>query len=80
MAAPIFLPPIIRGMIKCRRCGHQYAKKKPVCPHCAHLSDREVAELRDRRAEELEATARLGGVFLLIALGLAALLLLLVFG
>ncbi|WP_111642292.1 hypothetical protein [Marinimicrobium alkaliphilum] len=75
MAGPFLPPPILpRKLNKCERCGQQYSKKETLCPHCGHLTDQQVALLKQDLKERHEGNANLGKLFLalaaIIALGL----------
>lgn len=62
----LFLPPI-KFRKKCRRCGLRYPRSEQSCPHCEHLSDDEVEQLKLEFEAEKEGNANLGRLFLYIA-------------
>jgi hypothetical protein len=62
----LFLPPI-KFRKKCRRCGLYYPRREQSCPHCEHLSDDEVEQLKLEFEAEKEGNANLGKLFLYIA-------------
>lgn len=67
MSLPIFFPPNLSLNKTCDRCGLRYSRKEPKCPHCAHLSDNEVDQLKAQLMDEKEGNANLGKYFLVIA-------------
>lgn len=67
MPGPIFLPPPIRRVKRCDRCGQSYPARRAQCPHCAGLSDREVEALREQVEAERAGSANLGRLFLYLA-------------
>jgi hypothetical protein len=67
----LFIPPRIVITRKCRRCKLRYPRKEAHCPHCHHLSDNEVEALKARHKAEQKGNARLGKLFLYIALLIA---------
>ena len=74
----MFIPPPIRLVKKCERCGLQYPRKEVQCTHCNGLTDREVEELKLKYEEEHKGNANLGKLFLymaiLIAIGMVILI------
>lgn len=67
MPAPIFIPPPIGRSKECERCGLRYPARKPECPHCKGLSEREVENLRQQAIQKHRANAHLGKLFLALA-------------
>ncbi len=71
----IFIPPPIVVTRKCQRCKLRYPRKLKQCPHCSHLSDRELRDLQAHYREERKGNARLGR-FMIFAAFLIMMLLL----
>ena len=61
------IPIKIKITTKCKRCGLLYPEKESVCSHCAHLTDGQVQDLKDRYEGEKAGNANLGRLFLYIA-------------
>lgn len=61
---------------RCDRCGLRYPKDEDKCTHCKDVSDSELAAFKEEIEAQRESGARLGFIFLVIALALGVLLLL----
>ena len=64
---PIFIPPPVRRVKKCPRCGQLYPKKAESCHHCQHLHDQQLDELKEQIARQHEGNKVIGKLFLWIA-------------
>lgn len=79
MALPGVIPPIRRSQA-CQRCGKRYPKRADACPYCSDLSDAELGAYRDEMAEHREGSRHLGWILLLVALGMAGLVIAIALG
>ncbi|MDH5230853.1 MAG: hypothetical protein OEZ58_00875 [Gammaproteobacteria bacterium] len=73
---PFFIPPPIRLTKKCERCAQRYPWSAKQCVHCAHLSDTQLIELKQRIAAEAKSSRVLGLWFYVLAALLFVILLL----
>ena len=56
---------------KCDRCGLYYVEKLEKCSHCGELDERGLHELLQKHNEVLEENAKLGKLFIIVAIILA---------
>lgn len=60
---------------QCERCGlHYVVEGNDTCPHCGSLSDRELQVLLEHKEREQAGNRSLGLLFVVVAIGLAAVL------
>ena len=65
---PIQLPIFPRRRKRCPRCGLYHRPGEKSCPHCASLSDNEVAALQAKHEAEQAGNRLIGTVQLVLAL------------
>lgn len=60
----------------CERCGLRYPEDEVQCTHCKDISDAQLPAFKDHINAQYESGARLGSIFMAIALVIGVLLLL----
>lgn len=60
MVSPIFIPPKIKSVQKCDRCGLLFSLEDKQCKHCSNLNEKELARFLEKKELEEEGIRKLG--------------------
>jgi len=66
-----FLPILPRRTRRCGRCDLHYGRRETECPHCAGMSDGELAAFKEQMAKSRDRARELGKLLMFIAALLA---------